>query len=112
MLKLAGTIGAESYCRELPPGRYIAGRTADCDLFIDNKTVSRRHAKILVLPGDDCLYLSDLESSNGTWVNGIRIQVRTKVLPGDRISFGQVELTVIGTDAEETTLPDPTDHTP
>ena len=43
------------------------GRGADCDIHLQDDTVSRRHARLELLPGAR-LQLTDLGSSNGTWL--------------------------------------------
>jgi DNA-binding winged helix-turn-helix (wHTH) protein len=70
----------------LPDGEYIAGRDADCSLVIDASTVSRRHARITVVSGTATI--EDLDSTNGTFVNGTRISVPTPVAPGNPIALG------------------------
>ncbi len=70
----------------LPDGEYIAGRDADCSLVIDASTVSRRHARITVVSGTATI--EDLDSTNGTFVNGTRICVPTPVAPGNPIALG------------------------
>jgi predicted component of type VI protein secretion system len=52
---------------------FTIGRHADCDLVLSDLKVSRRHAAIRVLP-DGRATLVDLGSSNGTYVNGQRVQ--------------------------------------
>ncbi len=65
-------------------GRIEIGRGPDCGLVLDEPEMSRRHAMIEVTPGE--IYLRDLGSSNGTFVNGV--QVRDAVLhPGDQLAF-------------------------
>ncbi len=56
--------------------------------------VSRRHA--LLIPDHDHLYLADMESTNGTWINGIYLQPgrRYPLAPGDQIEFGLLRLIV------------------
>ncbi len=49
--------------RELRPGRLVIGRTADNDIQIDSKFISRHHCQI-VTQGDSCL-IEDLNSTNG-----------------------------------------------
>ncbi len=53
---------------------------------LPDSTVSRRHAKIIF--DDYTFYLEDLQSVNGTLVNGKAI-TKTKLTPGDRISMGR-----------------------
>src|SRR5581483_10959631 len=55
----------------LPPGGLIIGRGAECHVRVDQPLVSRRHAQVMATP--DGWAVRDLESMNGTWVNGERI---------------------------------------
>ncbi|MDX2066127.1 MAG: FHA domain-containing protein [Fimbriimonadaceae bacterium] len=65
------------------------GREAGLGLSLTTEsTVSRRHAE-LRLSGPE-LIVTDLGSSNGTYVNGQRITAPTPVRPGDRVQFGEV----------------------
>ena len=67
-------------------GRLVIGRGSDCDLVLDEPEMSRRHA--VIENSGDGIYLRDLGSSNGTFVNGV--QVRNAVLhPDDQIAFDQ-----------------------
>src|SRR5215471_18292267 len=54
----------------LTDGEHLAGRDAECSLVIDGTTVSRRHARITVAHGTATI--EDLDSTNGTHVNGTR----------------------------------------
>ena len=64
--------------------RLVIGRGSECDLILDEPEMSRRHAVIENF--GDGIYLRDLGSANGTFVNGV--QVRDAVLhPDDQISF-------------------------
>jgi pSer/pThr/pTyr-binding forkhead associated (FHA) protein len=66
------------------PGRLVIGRGSDCDLVLDEPEMSRKHAMIEVTAAG--IYLRDMGSSNGTFVNGV--QVRDAVLySGDQIAF-------------------------
>ncbi|MDZ7924830.1 MAG: FHA domain-containing protein [Marinagarivorans sp.] len=64
----------------------VVGRELDCGVRLQFTKVSRYHAKFIVLNAD--LYLEDLRSSNGTFVNGQRIVARTLVSLGDEVAFG------------------------
>ena len=65
-------------------GRLVIGRGSDCDLVLDEPEMSRRHA--LIENTGDVIFLRDLGSANGTFVNGV--QVRNAVLhPDDQIAF-------------------------
>jgi DNA-binding CsgD family transcriptional regulator len=74
----------------LDDGRFVLGRSSDCDFIIDHRTVSRHHAEIVVLDGTAAI--RDLGSRNGTYVNGDRACDGQTVLPGDRVSIGNVLL--------------------
>lgn len=69
----------------LEPYPMIVGRRENCDIIITDSSVSRRHARVEYRQGS--FVLSDLGSTNGTFVNGVRID--KKVLePGDTVKFG------------------------
>jgi pSer/pThr/pTyr-binding forkhead associated (FHA) protein len=81
---LRGVSGA--YFGKIIPirGRLVIGRGSECDLILDEAEMSRKHAVIENF--GDGIYLRDLGSSNGTFVNGV--QVRDAVLhPDDQIAF-------------------------
>jgi hypothetical protein len=66
-----------------------AGRNLDNDLVIEDRRVSRHHVQIRLM--HDSYYLLDLESANGTLVNGERID-QVVLRDGDRISLGGFEM--------------------
>ncbi len=68
------------------------GRDPDADIFLDDVTVSRRHAEVTV--GDD-VELTDLGSLNGTYVNRRRIDEGETLLGGDEIQIGKFRLVFI-----------------
>jgi DNA segregation ATPase FtsK/SpoIIIE, S-DNA-T family len=70
------------------------GRDADCGLVLLDEGVSRRHLR--VTPGASGLRatLADLGSSNGTWVEGKRIERDTELSPGELFEAGDVALTL------------------
>jgi len=69
--------------------QFSIGRDASCDLAIADMTVSRRHAQ-LERTRDGWL-ITDLESTNGTRVNGWRVRGKVPVQAGDVVSFGNLE---------------------
>jgi len=73
--------GAE---RPAQPGTTI-GR-AECDVDLNDPDVSRRHA--VVRSVDTGVALEDLGSTNGTWVNGRRIEGIVELSAGDEVRFG------------------------
>lgn len=74
---------------ELQPGTMIIGRNPDCDIQLDSEFVSKKHATLTV--SDEEVVIEDLNSRNGTFVNGIMIQ-KTKLKAGDRLSFREIIL--------------------
>jgi hypothetical protein len=79
--------------------RFSIGRDTACDLAIADLTVSRRHAQLE--RSADGWRLTDLESTNGTRVNGWRLrgQDGVPVGPGDRVMFGDQEVVFLRGDA-------------
>jgi transcriptional regulator with AAA-type ATPase domain len=65
-------LGSTSARRDLAPGRYLLGRGGGSDLVFDVPGVSREHAE-LVICIDRGLWVRDLGSTNGTRVDGVRI---------------------------------------
>jgi DNA-binding winged helix-turn-helix (wHTH) protein len=73
-------------------GDHVAGRDADCSVAIDGSTVSRQHARITV--AHEAVTVEDLGSTNGTYVNGTRINAATRLAVGDELSLGSEVLAV------------------
>jgi two-component system cell cycle response regulator len=63
----------------------VIGRDPTCAVRLDADDVSRRHAR--VAPEGDGHVVGDLGSLNGTWVNGLEVELR-RLCPGDRIRVG------------------------
>jgi len=77
----------------LSAGRMRIGRHPDSDIFLDDVTVSRRHAEIT---SDATGYqLVDVGSLNGTYVNGERIE-RAALRDSDQIQVGKYRFVVVG----------------
>jgi predicted component of type VI protein secretion system len=83
---------------ELSEGEFAIGRSASCQLSLDDPLVSRRHAIMMVSP--DGVTVEDLGSRNGVIVNGARIDGRVHLNVGDRIVIGSQELTLVGSGRE------------
>ncbi|MGZ3421237.1 MAG: FHA domain-containing protein [Polyangiales bacterium] len=77
---------------ELSQGTFAIGRSADCQLSLDDPLVSRRHA-LLTVAGDN-VTVEDAGSRNGVLVNGVKIEGQTKLADGDRITIGAQEMTI------------------
>jgi adenylate cyclase len=84
--KLTSTDGAHSF--DLTEGvTLVVGRAPTSDVPVIDPTISRRHAEVDYRDG--AIVVRDLGSSNGTFVNGSRID-ETAVNAGDTITFGKV----------------------
>ena len=70
----------------------VVGRHRSCDVVITDDTVSGRHCQITESP-DGCV-IEDLGSSNGTYVNGKRIE-STVLKSGDRVTLGTATFTFL-----------------
>jgi len=73
----------------------IIGRSSDLDMVLVEDMVSRRHAKITSTDAE--VYIQDLGSTNGTFVNGEKIS-RSRLNEGDRILVGTSIMKVVGAD--------------
>lgn len=71
---------------------FIVGRSQICNLYFDDKRMSRQHFA-LEWDGQD-MYVTDLETTNGTLVNDVKINRRRKLQQNDKISAGSVEMTI------------------
>ena len=78
--------------RLLPGSLKTMGRAARADFIVDAKLVSRLHCRF-ALDALDRLGVEDLGSTNGTWVNGTRIE-QAPLVTGDRVKVGRVEFAV------------------
>jgi pSer/pThr/pTyr-binding forkhead associated (FHA) protein len=68
------------------------GRSPDCDVFLDDVTVSRRHA--LVVRRDAQFFIEDRGSLNGTFLNRRRIE-SGPLEDGDELQIGKYKLTFL-----------------
>lgn len=79
---------------------YVLGRNADCDLVLNDHSVSRKHCRILFRRDEP--WVADLGSSNGTWVNGIKVDDERVLRHGDILKLGKLEFQFSGsTNADE-----------
>lgn len=78
--------------RVLPGSVKTMGRAPAADFVLPTTLASRIHCRLLVSP-TGILEVEDLQSTNGTFVNGARVD-RAALGPGDRLRVGGVELTV------------------
>src|SRR5262249_5589618 len=76
----------------LTGSRQLIGRTPDVPICLDNEEVSRLHAAMIRDPYDRW-WIHDLESTNGTYVNGTPVSQRL-LNPGDTLHIGPFRLTL------------------
>lgn len=76
----------------LKPGSNSIGRSPDCDIRLDSRGVSKKHAEIYAF--EDKVILSDAGSANGCFVNGIRIKSQ-QVSSGDKLVLHDVVISVV-----------------
>jgi hypothetical protein len=77
---------------DLKTERTVLGRSASCDIVLDDPLVSRRHA-ILATRGE-AVWVEDHGSVNGVFVNGDRITAPRELSPGDRVVIGRQNLAI------------------
>ncbi|MFN8222597.1 MAG: FHA domain-containing protein [Gaiellales bacterium] len=73
-------------------GTTLIGRSPDCDVFLDDVTVSRRHAEIV--EHDGAFAIRDLGSLNGTFVNRRRIE-DAQLADDDEVQVGKYRMTFL-----------------
>jgi pSer/pThr/pTyr-binding forkhead associated (FHA) protein len=99
------------HARPLSEGALIVGRAENCDIVLDDPLVSRQHARIYVLSGD--VFVEDLGSANGVYVNGVRSCGPHRLLDGDRVLLATRELSVFALSGEdERPMPERTSEPP
>ena len=84
----------EKTFRIMPGAVKTIGRATGADFIVDAALVSRVHCRLTALP-DGQLELRDLESTNGTYVNGVRVGQPLRLVSGDRLQVGRVELVAV-----------------
>jgi len=71
------------------PGVTKVGRTPECEIVLKDEAVSRYHAEFKFDPRKKILLLKDLDSTNGTFVNGRRVRSATQLEHNDQVRIGQ-----------------------
>src|SRR6202007_3125065 len=64
----------------------LIGRQPDVAVYLDSLSVSRHHARVVCQQG--AWYIEDLGSSNGTYLNGVRVAGRTPLAESDELRIG------------------------
>jgi hypothetical protein len=74
------------------------GRGEECDIVLNERQVSRTH--IRVYKDEDAFYVEDLDSKNGTWVNGVQLKGTRRLTDGDEINLAlAIKIQFIGSGA-------------
>lgn len=82
---------AKSYRVPLSQSIIIGRKKEICDIALDyEKTVSGKHCEIFVKGGK--FYVKDLQSSNGTYVNGSKVLTESEIVSGNILKFGRLEM--------------------
>lgn len=92
--------------RRLPTERFLAvreqsypkrgyvtvGRTSGADLVVNDYTISAEHARIHMIPGISQAFIEDRGSTNGTWVDGVRLEpgTNTMLASGAEVQMGRM----------------------
>ena len=89
-----GSGGAETLASLERAQRVVIGTSADCDVVVDrdkHPTVSRRHVLVVARKEDSELlvYISDTDSTNGTYINGKRLEGKVELRAGDTVSLSR-----------------------
>jgi DNA-binding winged helix-turn-helix (wHTH) protein len=84
---------AEGRSQQLYEGDNAVGRSLDGRVVLNNSSVSRRHAIVRVVDGE--IWIEDLNSKNGTYIDGEKITSATLVTRESRIAFGGVTATIV-----------------
>lgn len=93
ILQSAADDEGERFTFRLMPGAMkTLGRAPRADFIVDAALVSRIHCRITATPAGQ-LEVHDLKSTNGTFVNGRRVE-RATLVAGDRLKIGRVEFVV------------------
>ncbi len=86
-------LGTEGPALVVRSERTTIGRSPECDIFLDDVTVSRKHAVLAAREGG--LYIEDEGSLNGTFLNRKRIDSATRLENGDELQVGKYKLTFL-----------------
>jgi pSer/pThr/pTyr-binding forkhead associated (FHA) protein len=92
VLNTADDADAPFRFRILPGSVKTIGRSTGADFIVEAALVSRVHCRLTA--GASELEVADLESTNGTFVNGERVVERRTLKAGDRLGVGRVELMI------------------
>jgi len=93
----------DEHARPLSEGSLTLGRAETCDIILEDPLVSRQHARIYVLAGE--VYVEDLGSANGVYVNGAKTCGPHRLIDGDRVLLATREISVFALSGSEEWTP-------
>src|SRR4051812_2436572 len=80
----------------------VLGRHRDCGIALKDDKASRQHARVFLLENE--WWIEDLESANGTKLNGKKIDKRSRIHHGDVIRIGASEISLVNEHTQQLTL--------
>lgn len=92
VLQIRSPVDREGELLGISGGVVTIGRSPECDLFLDDVTVSRKHARIVIEV--DGYTIEDEGSLNGTYVNRRRIE-RHQLFDGDEVQVGKFKMSFL-----------------
>lgn len=81
------------------PDSFVIGRGEECDLVLNDRAISRQHARIT--RQGDVFFVEDLGSKNGTWLNGEPLSAAERLRDGDRIQLAMT-VRIVYTESDAT----------
>jgi len=92
LLTLSLEKGEDAEPRQFQTSEITLGRDPACEFPLEDATVSARHARLYYRQGH--WWVEDLQSTNGTYINGETVSTPLVLTAGDRLRCGQVSLTI------------------
>lgn len=89
----------------VPVKRFLIGRGDDCHMRPKSEAISRNHCAILINDEDDEVVIRDLNSRNGTYLNGERLAADQSLESGDHLQVGRLEFEILIKDRKR--VPEP-----
>lgn len=91
-LTLSTAIGEESKIQTFASNEVLIGRSKECDFVLDDPTVSSRHARLFYHLNQ--WWFEDLKSTNGSYLDGIRVEEPIVVKDNDKFYCGDAIFTI------------------
>lgn len=85
-LTISTTVDGEPVVQSFASAEVLVGRSAECDFVLDDQTVSSRHARLVYNLNQ--WWFEDLKSTNGSYLDGIRVEEPIVVKDNDEIYCG------------------------